>query len=241
MLVPDGQGGPHVFVVDLDAPELDADDRHHLDRVLRTRPGDPITLSDGAGRWCSGRFGARVEVTGEVNRVAPMAPAITIGFAPVKGTRPEWVVQKLTELGVDRIVPFHADRSVVRWTGERGHAAVERLRRVAKEAAMQCRRVWLPVIDDVTSLGKLVTSRGDAEGIALAERGGEPLDLRHTTVLVGPEGGWTDAERGEVVARVGLGPHVLRAETAAVAAAVLLGTARWRDARAEVDPSGHVG
>ena len=241
MLVPDGQGGPHVFVADLEAPELDADDRHHLDRVLRTRPGDPITLSDGAGRWRTARFGSHIEITGDVIRVAPLAPAITIGFAPVKGTRPEWVVQKLTELGVDRIVPFHADRSVVRWTGERGRAAVERLRRVAREGAMQCRRVWLPTIDEVTTLGQLVTSAGEGDGIALAERGGEPLDLRHPTVLVGPEGGWTDAERGEVVARAGLGPHILRAETAAVAAAVLLGAARWRHARADVDPSGHVG
>ena len=66
-------------------------------------------------------------------------PALTVAFAPVKGERPEWVVQKLTELGIDRIVPLVSERSVVRWSGARGKATVERLRRVAREAAAQCR------------------------------------------------------------------------------------------------------
>ena len=69
-----------------------------------------------------------------------MRPELTVVFAPVKGERPEWVVQKLTELGIDRIVPLRSERSVVRWTGQRGQATVERLRRVAREAAAQCRR-----------------------------------------------------------------------------------------------------
>ena len=75
-----------------------------------------------------------------------------MAFAPVKGERPEWVVQKLTELGIDRIVPLFSERSVVRWSGARGQATVERLRRVAREAAAQCRRVWLPEVSDSVRL-----------------------------------------------------------------------------------------
>jgi 16S rRNA (uracil1498-N3)-methyltransferase len=120
-------------------------------------------------------------------------------------------VQKLTELGVDRIVVLRAERSVVRWEGDRLTAQLERLRRVAREASMQSRRCDIPHIDGVINVG-------DAVG-ALAHFDGAPLTAAHTAVLIGPEGGWSD---DEVCGRdaVSLGPTVLRAETAAVAAAV---------------------
>ncbi len=146
-------------------------------------------------------------------------PLVTVAFSPVKGDRPEWAVQKLTELGVDRIVPLAAARSVVRWTGDRGAAAVERWRRVAREAAMQSRRSWLPVVDPAVAFG--VASGWP--GAALAVAGGDPPSLDHPVVLVGPEGGWDpSAELGAGLPTVGLGPNVLRTETAAVAAGTLL-------------------
>ena len=98
-----------VFVPDPAAPELAEDDRHHLVRVLRLSPGELVIASDGNGSSALCRFtgdGALLEPTGPVTYQPRPAPAITVGFAPAKGDRPEWVVQKLTELGVDRIVPL---------------------------------------------------------------------------------------------------------------------------------------
>ena len=137
-----------------------------------------------------------------------------MGFALVKGDKPELVVQKLTELGIDRIVPFRAERSVVRWDEARAAKAAARLRQVARSAAAQCHRPWLPEVAAVADLADLLA----ADGVAMADRGAGPLRLARTTVLVGPEGGWAAEEVPAGVPRVGLGPHVLRAETAAIAA-----------------------
>jgi 16S rRNA (uracil1498-N3)-methyltransferase len=202
----------------LAVPVLTPEDRHHLERVLRLRSGDEITVSDGAGGRLVCRFGPALEPVGEVERVPRPAPEVTVAFAVVKGERPEWAVQKLTEIGVDRIVPLVTARSVVRWpTGDAG-GQVARLRRVAREAAVQSRRVWLPVVEGVTPFAALA---GEV-GAALAHAGGGPPALGRPTVLVGPEGGWDDDELGAAPALVGLGPSVLRTETAATVAGTLL-------------------
>ena len=221
-VVPDGRHGPHAFVADLDRPELSADDRHHLARVLRLRPGDELTVSDGAGAWRACRFGDELVPDGEIRRAPAPDATLTIGFALVKGGRPELIVQKLTELGVDRIVPFVAARSVVRWDDARSARQAERLERVAREAAMQCRRCHLPELARPTTFEAVAGE----PGVVLAERGGRPPDRTTRVVLVGPEGGWTEDERRSVSGHVGFGPHVLRSETAAVAVAAVLGALR---------------
>lgn len=219
---PDGSHGPHVLVDDVEHPVLADDDRHHLERVLRVRVGDPLTVGDGAGAWRACRLGAEPEPIDRVQRVLPVDPEIAVGFALIKGGRPELVVQKLTELGVDRIVPFTAARSVVRWDSAKATRNAERLRRVAREAVMQCRRAHLPVVEEVTTFAEVV----ERHGVALADLGGEPVSLRNPFVLVGPEGGWADEERVAAVPRVALAGAVLRAETAAIAAGALLGSQR---------------
>jgi 16S rRNA (uracil1498-N3)-methyltransferase len=211
-------GEAHAFVADLDRPELLGEDRHHFERVLRLRPGAPITISDGQGAWRWAGFGAELTVRSEVSLVPAPEPAVTIGFALLKGERPELVVQKLTEIGVDRIVPLRADRCVVQWGGERAERHLARLRRVAREAAMQCRRARLPEILPVATTARLAAE----PGAVLADASGDPPDLRRPLVLVGPEGGWSETERELAVPRVALGPHVLRAETAAIVAGTLL-------------------
>jgi len=218
-----GRGtGPHVFVADLDRPELDEHDRHHLAKALRLRAGDVLTISDGAGRWRPARFGYEVEPDGDVVTEPAPQPPITVGLAPVKGQRPEWAVQKLTEIGVDAIWLLVADRSVVRWEGERGAGHAERLARVAREAAMQSRRTRLPDV----RVGLSVATAAAASGVALADPGGPPPTLSRPVVLIGPEGGWSETERTAAPILVGLGPNVLRAETAAVAAGTLLAALR---------------
>ncbi len=219
-----------VFVDDLDALAVAGDDGHHLAKVLRLRRGELVVASDGAGRWRPCRFvgldtsgvsGAPVlEPDGPVALSVRAQPLVTVAFVPVKGDRPEWVVQKLTEAGVDRIVVLESRRAVVRWEGERRSRALDRLRRVAQEAAAQSRRAWLPEVvgaADLDELGALLTP----VPLALAQIDGEPPSTRAPAVAVGPEGGWDPSETaGRPL--VGLGPHMLRAETAAVAAGLLL-------------------
>lgn len=221
---PDRPGGtaPHAVVPDVERPQLTAEDRHHLGRVRRLRDGDLLSVTDGAGRWRWCRFGAALDPVGEVVVEPAPAPALTIAFALVKGERPELVVQKLTELGVDRIVPFVADRSVVRWEGEREARNLERLRRIAREAACQSRRVWLPEVADVAPFSAVAA----LPGAVRADREGAAPSLARPTVLVGPEGGWSVEEVAAVPAAVALGPLVLRAETASVGAAGLLAALR---------------
>ena len=97
-------------------------------------------MSDGAGGLRRCRFGPKLEPVAQVERVPRPEPPVTVAFAVVKGQRPEWAVQKLTEIGVDRIVPLQTARSVVRWPLGESSAQLARLRRVAREAAVQSRR-----------------------------------------------------------------------------------------------------
>ena len=123
-----------VFVDDPGQPVLSDEDAHHLGRVLRLRDGEEVIAADGQRplgahhvarrrrRSSRSRTATGVGGDGAVLSEAPAEPALTVAFAPVKGERPEWVVQKLTELGIDRIVPLRSERSVVRWNGARGQA-----------------------------------------------------------------------------------------------------------------------
>lgn len=223
----------HVFVDDIDAPVLGDDDAHHLARVLRLRVGEEVSTADGRGRWrlCTFADGARLVPAGDVEPVARPATEVTVGFALTKGDKPELVVQKLTELGVDRIVPIAAARSIVQWDPDKAQRNVVRLRAVARAAAMQSRRAFLPVVADITSLADFA---GDAT--ALAHPGGAALDASVASVAVGPEGGWSDDELALVSRHVDLGPTTLRAETAALAAGVLL--TGFRDRRISSDSDG---
>lgn len=215
--LPDGRGGPHAFVDSVESPELTDDDRHHLAGVLRLRPGDAMTVADGAGTWLPCRFGEALEPIGEPIHVPPPEVEVGVGFALIKGGRPEMVVQKLTELGVDRILVLTAERSVVRWDKAKRVRQMHRMKKVAREAAMQSRRVRLPSLEGVEPVGVAAAETG----AAMAEPGGGGLDGGCSLLLVGPEGGWTQEELG-THQLVGLGTTILRAETAAIAAGVLM-------------------
>lgn len=218
---------PLVFVDDLERPVLDEADHHHLARALRCRTGDPVTVADGAGRWRRAALGSGLEPvdTGPImseKSVRRVTEPLTIGFALVKGDRSELAVQKLTELGIDRIIPMTTERTVVHWDEEKAIRNRERHRKVAREAAMQSRNLWLPDVWPVTAVRHVVEQVPDA---ALAEPGrpllGEGGEPHPTTVLIGPEGGFA-AEECEGRPLVGLPGNILRTESAAICAAVLL-------------------
>jgi 16S rRNA (uracil1498-N3)-methyltransferase len=210
-----------VLVDDLERPVLITDDRRHLERSLRLRPGDPLTVADGAGSWRPAAFGDEIEPTGPIVAEPERARRLVVGFAPVKGDRSDLVVQKLTELGIDVIVPIVTERSVVRWEGDRAARHRERHLRIAREAAMQSRNPRLPTIESPTPLarfldawpGSVLADPDGAEGpAALGER---------TVVAIGPEGGFSPAELAGRLA-VRLPGRILRTETAAITAGVLL-------------------
>lgn len=230
----------HVFVDDLEHPALGEDDAHHLGRVLRLRRGQVVTVSDGDGRWREARFDdGSLEPTGDVMTEDRPAVPVGVGFAVLKGDRSELVVQKLTELGVDVIIPFVSERTVVRVDRDRAHRQDERFRRIGREAAMQSRRVRLPQITAIADLSTVAIGPGWAR----ADFDGRPPTLEHPTLLIGPEGGWAPSEREAVPASVCLGPHVLRAETAAIAAGTLLASLRAGTVRAtdSADADGDAG
>ncbi|MEZ5406465.1 MAG: RsmE family RNA methyltransferase [Acidimicrobiales bacterium] len=217
---------PLVLVDDLAAPRLSPDDAHHFSRVLRLAPGQTVTLGDGRGGWCEARFAVEPEPVGPVVVEPAPAPVLCVGFVPVKGEGPDWYVQKLTELGIDEIVPLVSERSVVRWDGNRAARAHERMVRAAREACLQCRRLHLPAVAPVTGLARFLAERvgagaGRGSGVALADPDGAPPASGLVTVVVGPEGGFSPAELALAPA-VALPGHILRAETAAVVAAGVL-------------------
>jgi len=203
----------HVLVDDVSAPVLPDDAAHHVFRVLRVRPGDSVTVTDGVGQWRACRAGeGGLEPVGEIVEVPRRPSLLTVACTIPKQDRPEWIVQKLTELGVDRVVFLHAERSVVRWSDERAARHLVKLRRVAAEALQQSRRVWLPEVTGPTPSTELLPAA------AAAEPGAPPIGPADTTVAIGPEGGWSPAELDVAASSVSVGDGVLRVETAAIVA-----------------------
>ena len=220
-----------MLVGDTAAAILADDHHHHLGRVLRLRSGDPITVTDGNGTWrtavLSSGWPARADIewTGEALNGAQRTRSISVGFALTKGDKPETVVQKLAELGIDRVVPFVADHSVTRWDADKATRNVARLRTIAAEALQQSRQVWLTEIASLTTLADLAINENQERwgNPTRADRGGVPLlESSARFVLIGPEGGWSAGERSMFAGSVGIAPAVLRAETAAIVAGALL-------------------
>jgi 16S rRNA (uracil1498-N3)-methyltransferase len=233
---PAGAGAvAHVFVDALDDDVVVAGaDGHHLQRVRRLASGEIVTAADGTGAWRRYEIGDAVKgsVTLVALDVVEHAPqprvGVALAVALTKGGLDD-VVAAVTELGAVRVIPVRTARTVVRWDATRARRAVDRLRAVAREAAMQSRRARVPAIDDVTDLAAV----GERPDLVVADREGaaaaalpRPTGPGEWTVLVGPEGGLAPEELDALAAhpRLCLGPHVLRAGTAPVAAvAVLVG------------------
>ena len=225
-----GSRGPHVFVESLDHMVLAEADLDHLARSLRMRDGDELTASDGQGSWRPAVFSSSgsLEPAGDVVVAPEFARRITVAFSLVKGSKPEFAIQKLTELGIDEIVVLEAERSVVKWDDAKRAKAVERWQRIVREAAMQSHRVRLPELGGIRPSSEWLTR----PEVAIAHFGGASIGVEHTSIAIGPEGGWSDAEVAASTSSVTLGDTVLRAETAAIAAGTLL-TAAARHERVD--------
>ena len=211
---------------------LDGSAAHYLGSVMRVAPGDAVILLDDiSGEWAamvSGVAKRAVTVTlVEHLRPREAVPDLWLCIAPIKKPHFELVIEKATELGVGRIVPVLTRRCVVDKVNS------ERMRTTATEAAEQCARTALPEITDMVPLAKLLADWPEDRALFFAdELGGEaasPAFAAHTgsaAILIGPEGGFDDAERTRIRALrqarpVSLGPRILRAETAAIAATAL--------------------
>ncbi len=224
---------------------LDDVQAHHARNVLRLGDGAIVEAFDDAGNTAAAtlRFAAdgtaRLVVAGDVVRGVPCG-AVTIASAVPKGDRADWMVEKLSELGVREWVPLAAERSVVLPEGKGKH---DRWVRIATEAAKQSQRVGVMRVGSLTKLPALLASRSGGapppRAWCLATEGRESLyagalatqlsPADELTVFVGPEGGWTpgelDAFTAAGVPLVRLTPTVLRVETAAVAVAAVLAAA----------------
>lgn len=215
---------------------------HHALRVLRLRDGEVLVLFDGAGGEVAARLVVRgktaVAVLGErsaADRESPLQVVLVQALAT--GDKMDWIVQKAVELGVAAIQPVQAERSVLRLGGERADKRVAHWQQVAVSACEQCGRNRIPEVRPVQALGQWLASHHEACNYLLAPGGvsgftDAPRPSAGVHLLVGPEGGWSEAELAAADAagcqRVSLGPRVLRTETAGLAALAVV-QARWGD------------
>lgn len=212
---------------------------HYVGRVLRGRPGDQLTVCDGRGHRANAKIAKLTSKTailelGVVDFVAPAEGTLEAQVSLIKGERMDVCLQKLTELGVDRIQLVTSQRCVVRWTPDREESRCNRYRDIIRGAASQSKRAWLPELLPPLRLDELPESEHDASLAFVAGREGQDLRERSSQwgndarlrFITGPEGGFTDAECEALddkgYARMSLGQNILRAETAAIAATTLL-------------------
>lgn len=218
--------GPDVTV------QLEGNAAHYLRNVMRLGDGDPLILCDDiSGEWlarCSPSGKRAIDAIVERQlRPREAVPDLWLCFAPVKKAALDWLVEKATELGAARLVPVMTDRTIV------DRVNSDRMRSIAVEAAEQCGRTALPQIAAPVKLAALLAEWPAGRALLFAdEAGGEAAAAAISQApapaawLIGPEGGFTDRERAAILAhsatrRVSLGPRILRAETAGLAAIAL--------------------
>ncbi|WP_306370472.1 16S rRNA (uracil(1498)-N(3))-methyltransferase [Nocardiopsis sp. CC223A] len=244
---------PPVFLADTadlaaDTVTLTGPEGHHAAAVRRLRPGEAVDLSDGRGLRLrctvvdTGRDHIVCRVLERTREPAPR-PRLTVVQALAKGDRGETAVEMMTEAGVDAIVPWAAERSITRWKGDRAAKSLAKWRATAREAAKQARRARLPEVSERADRAAVADLLAAADlGVVLHEDAALRLsqvrvpddgDGAGVVLVVGPEGGFSDAELDAFDAagavRALLGPDVLRTSTAGVAALAVLQarTGRW--------------
>lgn len=209
--------------------ELEKEESHHAAKVLRLRVGEAVGLFDGNGVTAQGvieKLGSRVAVRlSSVLRVAVPVPRIDVAVALPKGARADVMIEQLSQLGCDSIIPLRTRRSIV----DPRETKLDRFARAAIESAKQCGRAHVMTIATPVNFGpalwksphdlRLIASPGGASHEALNAR---LLGAKNVLILIGPEGGWAEEELKDAndagCEAWSLGPHVMRIETAAAAA-----------------------
>lgn len=232
-------------VVAGDTVVVEGDEAHHAVVVRRLRVGESLQLADGVGRVATGEVSSTAKrefavLVRDVVELDEPSPRFTVVQALPKGDRGELAVEVLTEIGVARIVPWAAARSVAVWKGERATKAHAKWQATAREAAKQSRRAWHPEVDPLATTDDVAALVAQVDvAVVLHEEATEPIGALalpgdgDILVVVGPEGGLTDDEVARFVGAgavaVGLGAEVLRTSTAGLAAvsALLARTPRW--------------
>jgi 16S rRNA (uracil1498-N3)-methyltransferase len=207
--------------------ELDAGQANYLGNVMRLGEGSELLVFDGrSGEWLASVVEAgkkRMALGIERRTREPEAiPDVWLAFAPVKRAQTDWLVEKATELGVARLMPVMTRRTIAE------RVKLKRLEAIAIEAAEQCGRTLLPAIEEPIPLRKLLDASETGRTLYFADEGGgeaaaSAFKSGPAMILTGPEGGFTDDERTAIrgapnAIPVSLGPRILRAETAALAA-----------------------
>lgn len=214
---------------------VDGDDYTYLFRARRLAVGDAVQVFDGAGREAPAVVATvgpttAILTVGTVERAARPRPHLTVLQALIKGERMDWCLEKLVEIGVDAIVPCTTERTVVKLDDARRASRLERHRALAVAAARQCGRADVPTVAGVTSLADAVAAV-TADARLVADPSGPRLGPAHAVapsiaVLIGPEGGLSADELVRVTAAgfvaIGLGPTIVRAETAGMIVAAAL-------------------
>ncbi len=214
--------------------EVSGDEHHYLGRVRRARIGDAVEIVDGSGR----RAAARIEsITDVATRFQVSEPEAIVSKPPhvralvplIKGDRMDVCIEKLVEVGIDSIIVWPAARSVVRLDDARREGRLAKYRTAVQAAARQCGRAQVPEVTHANDLAAAIASLPPGDRIVLDPAADAPLVVGNSseiTIASGPEGGLTAEELEHLVAAgfvaVGLGPRVLRAETAPTIAVALI-------------------
>ncbi len=218
-----------------DTATLAGDEARHLSRVMRVRAGDPVELFDGQGTsWsatvtCIERNEVTLRIDAKYTDKISQQPVTTLAVALPKGERQKWLIEKITELGTDYLIPLTTSRSVAQPTS----AAISRLKRGVVEACKQSKRNRLLEITPSQSLDTLLSTASTRMRILACPMSSDSMQsvlstpIDEVLIVIGPEGGFTEEElalsRAHDFQHMSLGQNILRIETAAIAAAVLAG------------------
>ena len=231
-MVVGGAGAVRIFVADLHEGELAirGDEHHYLSHVRRARVGDTLELVDGEGQRAVAAIARITEHETIVRAEAPQAlhepgPRVRVLVPLIKGDRMDVCIEKLVEVGADELVVWPAARSVVQLAGGRRAARVEHYQGIARAAARQSRRARVPQVGFADSLASAIATASGARVVLDPDAPPGPFPAAGDITLVsGPEGGLAPEElaRFDGWTRIGLGPRVLRAETAPIVAVALV-------------------
>jgi 16S rRNA (uracil1498-N3)-methyltransferase len=213
---------------------VEGEEHHYLAIVRRAHPGDAVEVVDGEGRRAASMIekiteDATILRAGAVQTIGEPTPFVRVFVPLIKGDRMELCLEKLVEVGVDAITVWPAERSVVKLDADKLDARLAKYRAVVRAAARQCGRALVPQVTYADDLGRAIAALPMGMRVVLEPNSDSPVDAGAApdiTIASGPEGGCTVEEFSQLTdagfTPAGLGPRILRAETAPMIAVALI-------------------